>query len=171
MAQLSDKLNAALSDQIQQEIGSAYFYLALSSRCETLNFKGAASWLKFQWEEELVHALKIVDFVNDRGNAVDFKEIGAPTGDFKSLLEIFQNVLEHERTVSASINKLYGLAISEQDFAAQAFLQWFVTEQVEEESTASDIVENLRLAGSEGSMLLMIDQQLSSRILTGEGTA
>ena len=171
MAQMSDKLNAVISDQIQREIGSAYFYLALSAQCETMNFKGAASWLRFQWEEELVHALKMVDFVNDRGNAVAFKEIGAPSGSFDSLLAMFQNVLEHEQNVSLAINKLYGLAMAEQDFAAQAFLQWFVTEQVEEESAAGDIVESLRLAGSDSSMLLMIDQQLGTRTLTDEGSA
>jgi ferritin len=170
MAQMSDKLNAVFSDQIQREIGSAYFYLALSAQCETMNFKGAASWLRFQWEEELVHALKMVDFVNDRGNAVAFKEIGAPTCSFDSLLAMFQNVLEHEQHVSLAINQLYGLAMAEQDFAAQAFLQWFVTEQVEEESTAGDVVENLRLAGTDSSMLLMIDQQLGTRTLD-EGTA
>ena len=171
MAQMSDKLNAVFSDQIQNEIGSAYFYLALSAQCETMNFKGAASWLRFQWEEELIHGLKMVDFVNDRGNAVAFKEIAAPTCSFDSLLAMFQNVLEHEQSVSLAINKLYGLAMAEQDFAAQAFLQWFVTEQVEEESSASDIVESLRLAGADSSMLLMIDQQLGTRTLSDEGTA
>lgn len=169
MAQIPTKMCDGLNDQIQKEIASAYLYLAMSSFCESINFKGASSWLRIQWEEELAHGLKIVDHLNDREGTVVFKAIEPPGAGFTSLLDVFEKVLEHERAVSVTVNSLYGLAAQEGDFAAQAFLQWFVAEQVEEEATAKEIVDNLRLAGEDGSTLLMIDRELGARQSGGGG--
>ena len=169
MPEISKKLYEALNGQIQKEVASAYLYLSMSSYCETINLKGAASWLRAQWEEELVHALKLVDYINSRGNKVVLKAIEAPQVEFKSLLDVFENVLAHEQKVSEAINQLYGLAVKEGDFAAQAFLQWFVSEQVEEEATAGEVVEMIRLAGDRGSAVLMVDRQLAGRDSSGDG--
>ena len=163
MAKLSKKLFDALNEQIEKEISSAYLYLSMSTYCDSQNLKGSAQWLRMQWDEELTHAMKILDYIGDRGNRALLQAVGEPGSDFKSLLDVFEKVLEHEQKVSEMINNLYGMAVAEKDFAAQAFLQWFVSEQVEEESTASEIVENLRMAGDKGSALLMIDRQLGSR--------
>ena len=152
-----------MNEQIEKEISSAYLYLSMSTYCESQNLKGSARWLRMQWEEELGHAMKILDYIGDCGNRVLLQSVDEPSSDFKSLLDVFEKVLEHEQKISEMINNLYGMAVAKNDFAAQAFLQWFVSEQVEEESTASEIVENLRLAGDKGSALLMIDRQLGSR--------
>lgn len=169
MPEIAKKLYKALNDQIQQEVASAYLYLSMSIHCEAMNLKGAASWLRAQWDEELTHALKLVDYVNSRGNKVALQAIEKPQGQFKSLLDVFETVLSHERKVSESINRLYGLAVKEGDFAAQAFLQWFVSEQVEEEATSTEIVEMIRLAGDRGSAILMVDRQLAGRDSDGDG--
>lgn len=163
MPSIPKKLYEALNDQIGKEVASAYLYLSMSAYCESINFKGASSWLRIQWEEELGHALKMIDFVLDRGDRPELPAIGKPRAEFSSLLDVFEHVLAHEREVTGAINEVYALSVEERDFASQAFLQWFVSEQVEEESTASEIVENLRLAGDDGSMLLLIDQQLGAR--------
>ncbi len=168
MSKLAKNLAEAFNEQVQTEISSAYLYLAMSALCESMSFKGAASWLRHQWSEELGHALRLVDYMHDRGNRLVLHAIPEPRVEHGSLLDVFTSVLEHEKQVSESINQLYGLAAKESDFAAQAFLQWYVSEQVEEESTANDIVEMLRLAGDESSVLLMVDRQLAERSSGGD---
>lgn len=163
MPKLSKKLNGALNDQINMELASAYIYLGMSTYCAEADLKGAASWLRIQWGEELEHATKLIDYVGDRGGSVALKAIAQPAGKFKSLLDVFEQVLAHEQKVTVAIHKLYDLAVAEKDPASQAFLQWYVNEQVEEENSPAEIISMLRLAGDTGPALLMIDRHLAER--------
>ncbi len=164
MPLLSKKFENAISEQIKNEIASAYLYLGMSAYCASANLRGAAHWLRVQWDEELGHATKLLDHLLERGNKVALMAIDQPQGKYDSLEDVFEHVLEHERKVTASIYKLCDLAVQEKDFATQAFLQWFVTEQIEEEKAAQEIVDTLKLAGDKGGpVLLMIDRQLGAR--------
>lgn len=163
MPQLSKKMSAALNDQINMELASAYIYLSMSAYCAEANLRGAASWLRIQWEEELAHATKLLDYVGERGGSVTLKAIAQPASKFDSLLDVFEQVLAHEQKVTAAIHKLYDLAVAEKDYASQAFLQWYVNEQVEEENSPAEIISMLRLAGDSGAALLMIDRRLAER--------
>jgi ferritin len=160
---LSKTLQDAINDQIQKEFYSAYLYLAMSAYCEGSNLPGGAAWMRVQAREETEHGLKLFDYVNDRGGRVTLRPIGQPPAEFASLLEVFQQSLAHEREVTKSINALYALAAKESDYATQAMLQWFVTEQVEEEKTASQVVEQLRLIGESKPSLIMLDHHLGKR--------
>jgi ferritin len=163
MPQLSKKMNGALNDQINGELASAYVYLSMSAYCAEANLKGAASWLRIQWEEELEHAKKLFDYIGERGGTVSLKAIAQPPARFKSLLDVFEQVLAHEQAVTASIHKMYDLAVAEKDYASQSFLQWYVNEQVEEENSPAEIISMLRLAGDSGAALLMMDHHLGER--------
>lgn len=164
MPRLSDSLCDTINDQIGIEMSSAYYYLNLSTQCAARNLHGSAHWLKQQWTEELGHAMKLIDYVLERGNEVRLSSLDKPQYDFTSLTALFQAVLEHEQSVTASINALYQSATEEKDYAAQTFIQWYVTEQVEEENSAQDVVDTLRMVGDEGAALLMVDRQLGRRI-------
>lgn len=153
----------ALNEQIQKEFYSAYLYLAMAAYCEAKNLPGAAKWMRVQAQEETGHGLKFFDYLNDRGARVTLKAIGQPPAEFSSLLDVFQKALAHEQEVTRSIGQLYALATKENDYATQATLQWFITEQVEEEKSASLIVEQLKLAGESKGTLLMLDHHLGKR--------
>lgn len=161
----------ALNAQIKDELYSSYLYLSMSTHCEAVNLPGFARWLRLQAQEELTHALKIVKFVEDTGGRVILQAIDQPQAEFKSPAELFDQVLKHEKHISSLIHKLYGLAVKENDYPTQIMLQWFVQEQVEEEKTASDIVEQLKIIGNQPVPLLMLDRQLGGRSAsaTGEG--
>jgi ferritin len=163
MPQLSKKMTTALNDQINMEVASAYIYLSMSTYCTEANLKGAASWLRIQWGEELEHATKLIDYVGERGGSVALKAIAQPPVKFKSLLDVFEQVLAHEQKVTAAIHKIYDLAVTEKDYASQTFLQWYVNEQVEEENSPAEIIGMLRLVGDNGAALLMVDRQLGER--------
>ena len=163
MPQLSKKMSGALNDQINMELASAYIYLSMSAYCDEGDLKGAASWLRIQWEEELAHATKLIDYIGERGGAVTLKAIAQPPSKFNSLLDVFEQVLAHEQKVTAAIHKIYDLTVAEKDPASQAFLQWYVNEQVEEENSAAEVISMLRLAGDAGPALLMVDHRLSER--------
>ncbi len=163
MPQLSAKITDALNQQINDELSSAYAYLAMSAWADTQNLSGSAHWLRLQWQEELGHATKLIDYMAERDGKIVLGAIGQPESSFSSLLQVFERVLEHERGVTASIYRIYDLAVSEKDYAAQALLQWYVEEQVEEENSASEIISMLKLAGDSGSGLLMVDRQLAAR--------
>jgi ferritin len=160
---LTKPVQDAINAQIQFELNSAYTYLALSSQCESENLSGCAKWLRVQWEEEVGHAMKFMDYVNERGGVVTLGAIDKPAVNTKMPKEIFEYVLAHEQKVTASINKLYELALAEKDYPTQGLLQWFIKEQVEEEKTATEIVALMNLAGSNGPSLLMLDRQLGMR--------
>ncbi len=163
MPDLSQALHGALNDQIRLELSSAYLYLAMSARCTDRSLRGTAHWLRKQWEEELGHATKLIDYVHERGGRIELGALEAPAFEYRSLTGLFEHVLEHEREVTAAIYALCRKATEEQDFASSAFLEWFVREQIEEENSARDVLDLLRMAGDEGPGLIMVDRQLGQR--------
>jgi ferritin len=160
---LSKTLENAINDQIKHEFYSAYLYLSMAAHLEAHNLPGFANWMRVQFQEEQAHALKFYDYVYARGGAVKLQAIDQPPSDWKSSLELFQQVLEHERKVTGLINKLYELAVKENDYATQVMLQWFIAEQVEEEKNAADIIASLELIDAHGTAVLMLDKQLGKR--------
>ena len=160
---LSKALQGALNDQIHKEYYSSYLYLAMSAHLEAQNLPGAAKWTRIQSQEELSHALKLFDHMIDRGNRVALAAIQQPPAEYGSALQLFEKVLEHEQHVTASIHALYALAVKEQDYPAQVMLQWFVTEQVEEEKNASQVVEQLKAVGESKTSLMLLDRHLGKR--------
>ena len=160
---MNKAMEAALNEQIKLELHSAYTYLGMAAYCESTNLPGMAHWLKLQAKEELEHTMKIYGHVNDRGGRVALKAIPEPVLDYASPLAVFEAVLAHEQKVTASIHKLYALAVEEKDYASLPLLQWFIEEQVEEESSADEVLQKIRLAGDSKSALLFLDSQLGSR--------
>jgi ferritin len=160
---LNKKVQDAINDQIQKEIASAYLYLAMSAYFEAENLPGFAHWMRLQYGEELEHAEKFFDFINDRGGHVTLHAIPQPRSEWKSALEAFENVYEHEQKVSASIHSLYEVAVAEKDYPAQIMLHWFIDEQVEEEKNANAIVEQLKRIEAHDSAVLMLDHRLGKR--------
>lgn len=160
---LSKALQEAINEQLKNELYSGYLYLSMSAYCEAINLPGFAHWMRLQSQEEVSHAMKFFDYLNDRDSHVVLQAIDQPPTDFKSPLDIFQRALEHEQKVTAMIHQLYELAVKENDYPTQVELQWFITEQVEEEKTASDIVEQLKMVGDHTPGLLMLDRQLAAR--------
>jgi len=157
-------MQEALNEQINKEFYSAYMYLAMSAYCNTLGLPGFAHWMRMQFEEESLHVKKMYDYVLDQGGTIELKAIEQPPQEYGSPLDVFEKTLEHEQYVTSLIHNLMDLAMSERDYATQTFLQWFVTEQVEEEATVNDIVAPLRMLGNDKSGLMMIDQQLKGRV-------
>jgi ferritin len=160
---LSEKLQDALNDQTNKELYSAYLYLSMSAYCVAENLPGFANWMRVQAQEEVGHAMRLFDYVNARRGRVVLKAIEMPPPIWKSPVEMFEQVLEHERRVTGMINRLYELALKENDYATQMELQWFVTEQVEEEDSAGQVVEQLKMVGEQPMGLLMLDRQLGDR--------
>jgi ferritin len=153
----------AMNDHLNNEFYSSYLYLAMEAYCESINLPGAAHWMRIQAEEENAHAMKFYSHIHDRGGRVVLQAIAQPPVDFASMLEVFQQALDHEREVTARIHQLYSLPHQEQDYPTQTFLQWFVNEQVEEERTATQIVETLKMIGDNNVALLMLDRELAAR--------
>jgi ferritin len=160
---ISDKLQDAINEQIKYEFYSAYMYLAMSADCSDRNLTGFAHWLRLQAREEVDHAMRFFDFLIERGGRVELHAIDKPPFEFGSPLEIMERSLEHERFVTSRINELYDLANAEQDRPAQVMLQWFVTEQVEEEASIDEIVQRMKMFGADGAALFMLDRDLGSR--------
>jgi ferritin len=160
---LRNDVYEAINDQVNNELSASHSYLAMSGVCEEINFPGAARWFRLQSEEERGHALRLFDFIHNRNFGVTLRKITVETTRATTLLEIFQGALTQEEQVSQQIDTLYELAMREKDFAAVVELQWFVTEQVEEEKAARDIIARLEIAGNDASALLEIDRELGSR--------
>jgi len=165
---LSQPMQDALNAQIREEFTAFYLYLSMSAHCEAVNFPGFAQWLRAQATEEQGHALKIFDYVQDRGGQVALQAIPQPAHQWKSLLELFEQARDHERKVTASINRLYEVAAAEKDYASHAFLEWFLTEQIEEEKTSTQLADTLRMAGDHPGALLMLDREAGARSGAGE---
>lgn len=163
---ISDKMQTAINEQINAELYSSYLYLAMSSYFTSVNLTGMGNWMRVQTQEELFHAIKMYDFVNERGGRALMKAIAQPPADWGSALAVFESALAHEQKVTGLINNLLDLALAERDHATAIFLQWFVTEQVEEEANAGGIVNKLKLIGSDTSGLFALDQELGSRVFT-----
>ncbi len=160
---LSKTLETVINDQIKHELYSAYFYLSMSAWAESSNLGGAARWLSMQAKEEQEHALKFFEYVHDRGGKVTLQAIPQPPAEFTSMLDVFEQVQEHEAKVTALITHIYELALKENDYASQIELQWFISEQVEEEKNAAQIVDMLRMVGSQPQALFQVDHELGKR--------
>jgi ferritin len=163
---LSKKMEEALNGQINKEMYSAYLYMSMSAHSTNVGLPGFANWFMVQYHEEMEHAMKIYDYVNDQGGKVKLKAIDEPLSTFKDVMDMFQKTLKHEQFITKSINELVDLAIKEKDHATQIFLQWFVTEQIEEEGNDNDIIAKLKLTGDKGNGLFMIDKELGTRVYT-----
>jgi len=160
---LSKTVQDAINDQIAAEFSSAHLYLSMSAYFQTMNLPGSAHWMRLQYQEEIGHALKLYDYLLDREGKIVLQSIKQPASKFKSTLDVFQEALDHEKGVTKMINSLYALTLKENDYATQIQLQWFVTEQVEEEKNAGAIVEQLKMIGENKSALLYLDRQLGMR--------
>jgi len=153
----------ALNEQINKELFSAYLYLSMSAYAESIGLKGFAQWLKVQYQEELDHAMKFYTYVIERGGKVELESIDKPKNEWSSILEVFEDGYEHEQFISESINNLMDLAVSEKDYATMNMLQWFINEQVEEESSFLEIVDKLKLLDGDKRGLFMLDKDLGQR--------
>ncbi len=161
---LSGRMQVALNQQIKAELDSAYLYLALAAEMESRGLKGFAHWLRVQWEEELAHGLKLYDFLLQRDGKIELHALDKPKVDAEqTILEIFTQVLEHEQYITNRINELYALALEDGDYGSQTLLHWFIEEQLEEEESAREIMDNLRLVGEEGAALFLLDREMSQR--------
>jgi ferritin len=161
--ELSKKMEAALNEQIKEEMASAYIYLSMAAYFESANLGGFARWMTAQSNEELEHAMKFYEYIYDRGGRVVFEALEQPPVDFEGPVDVFEKTLAHEQYITGRIHKLYAQAVGEGDYASQGILQWFVDEQVEEEKTAGDILETLKMIGDKGHALYMMDRQMGAR--------
>jgi ferritin len=153
----------AINEQINSEFAASYAYLAMAAYCEAQKFPGAARWLRLQSEEERQHGMKLFDFVLARDGMVELKAVEQPRGQFDNLVTVFEQALKHEQGVTRQINTLYGLCFQEKAFAEMAELQWFLTEQVEEEKVAREIVAKFHLVRNDSAALLDMDRELGAR--------
>jgi len=161
----------AINRQINSELSASYSYLAMSAWCECQKFVGAARWLRLQSQEEHMHAMKLFDFILARNASVDLKPLEQPRQTFASVADVFEKALEQEQEVSRQIDSLYETAFKERAFAAVAELQWFLTEQVEEEKTGREIVAKFKMIGNDPASLLDLDRELGSRSAVARPTA
>jgi len=161
---IDERMQEALNKQLNAEVYSAYLYLSMSAYFQSVNLVGFANWMRVQWQEELAHGLKFYDYVNERGGRVVLQPVEAPPSEWDSPLAAFEHVYQHEQKVTGMINKLVDLAVEARDHATNNFLQWFVSEQVEEEASADEVVQKLKLAGGDASGLFMIDRELAQRV-------
>lgn len=160
---IPEKLKAALDEHVSAEIAAAYLYLAMSADFESKSLKGFARWMRVQFQEELAHALKVVDYMLSRGASIGWKDARGPASTFGTPLEAFEKTLAHEKDVTARIHRLYHLAVAEGDLPTQLFIQWFVTEQVEEEARVTEIVERIRLSAERPGSILYLDKEYGKR--------
>ena len=160
---MNKKLLDEMNVQINKEMYSGYLYLAMAAHFEEENLSGFANWMTIQAEEELEHAMKIFKFLPEAGGKVILDTIEKPDPDFGNPQKVFEQVLKHEQYITSRIHLLYKLAVETNEYPTQIFLQWFVNEQVEEEKNATEILENLKLAGESGNALLMMDRALAQR--------
>ena len=163
---INKKMEEALNAQVNAELYSAYLYLSMESYFKSLNMNGFANWMRVQTQEEIMHAMKMYDFINERGGRALLKGIEGPPTDWKSPLAVFEAVYVHEQKVTGLINNLVDLAIKEKDHATNNFLQWFVGEQVEEEASADEIIQQLKMMEQAPGGMFMFDRELGQRVFT-----
>ena len=160
---MSKTMQDALNEQMKHEFYSSYLYLSMSAYCDGMNLPGLARWMRAQAQEEAKHAMKIFDHILDRGGKVELQQVDRPPSQFTSAREVFEQAHKHEQQVTASINRVYGLAMDERDFASRVFLDWFVGEQVEEEKTSGLLAEQMRMVGEDKPGLLMLARDRGQR--------
>jgi ferritin len=163
---IDTKMAQALNEQINKEMYSAYLYMSMSAYSNTTGLKGFANWFMVQYHEEMFHAMKLFEYIQRQGKEVKLEALKAPPAEFSSQLDMFTQTLAHEQYITSSINELMELAISKKDHATQIFLEWYVTEQVEEEENDNDIILQLKLIGDNAHALLMLDRELTARVTT-----
>ncbi|MEE9251792.1 MAG: ferritin [Thermodesulfobacteriota bacterium] len=157
---LSQHIQDIINEQIKSEMYSAHLYLSMSAYCETINLSGFAKLLREHNEEEMSHAMRLFDYILDRNSKVELGAIDKPPSDFPSLLAVFEKVYEHEKAVTEMINNIYALSVKEKDYPTQVEMQWFISEQVEEEKTALHVLERIRMVGDSGPALLFLDTHI-----------
>jgi len=161
---LSEKITKSLSDQVNAEFYSAYLYLAMSAAADNMGLKGAANWLFVQSQEEMAHGAHMYEYILERGAVPTFSAIEEPPSAFADVNALFKEVLAHEQKVTGRVNAIATLAMQENDHACYQFIMWYVNEQVEEESSASEIVNKLRMIGNNTGLLLALDNELAARM-------
>jgi ferritin len=160
---ISKTMQDAINAQINLEQSSSQLYLSMAAQCEGMSFRGFAHWLKVQSMEETAHATKLVEFLLDRGGNLELRVIQPPPSTFGGVIEVFEKTLAHEQTISARINALFEQARREKDYASEVTLQWYVTEQVEEESQVRQIVDHLHAVGDKGGGIWYLDSRMAKR--------
>ena len=160
---IGKKIQDALNAQITLEQHSAQLYLAMSAHCEGRSFRGFAHWLRVQAQEETKHAMKLVEFVVDRGGRLALAAIAAPPSEFGGITQVFEQILEHEKGITGRINALFELSRAEKDYASEIALQWYVTEQIEEESNVGQILDQLKAVGEQGGGIWYLDSKMGKR--------
>jgi ferritin len=165
---LNKKIEEAINKQINAELWSAYLYLSMSAYFESENLPGFANWMKVQYQEEVSHAMKFFDYINERGGRVNLMPIAEVKTDWKDAVSIFEETLAHEQKVTGMINSLVDLAILEKDHASNNMLQWYVDEQVEEEANADALLQQLKMLNNNQQGLLMLDRELQNRTFVDE---
>lgn len=161
---LSKKMEKAFNDQINAEMFSSYLYLSMSAWFTNANLPGFAHWMTIQVQEENAHAMMMFNFVNERGGKISLKAIAQPEANWKDSIKVFEATLNHEQKVTKLINELLDVALQEKDHASANFLQWFVSEQVEEEANGTEILEQLKIVEGKGHGLLLLDRELKTRV-------
>jgi len=167
---ISKKMEKALNGQINAELYSAYLYLSMEAYFRSLNLNGFANWMRVQTQEEMFHVTKMYNFLDERGGRITLKAIDGPPTEWDSPLAVFEAAYAHEQKVTGLINELVNLAIEEKDHASNTFLQWFVNEQVEEEASADNIVQQLQMMKDAPGGMYMLDRELAQRVFTPPAT-
>jgi ferritin len=157
------KIETQLNGQLNKELYAMYLYLSMAAYADSIGLGGIAQWFRAQSAEEFTHAMKIYNFINDKGGRVILEAIKQPKSDFKSVKQLFELALEHEQLVTDSINKLVEIAAKEKEHATASFLRWFVDEQVEEEASVMGILDKFTYIGDSGMGLIMLDRELANR--------
>ncbi len=160
---LNKRLELEFNKQINAEMYSAYLYLSMSAYLSSINLSGFANWMNIQFQEEQAHAMKFYQYVLDRGGKVTLEKIDAPKIEWDNLIDVFEDVYAHEQHVTGLINNLVNIAYEEKDHASVSELQWFITEQVEEEANVSDILDQLKMVNGEGAGLFILDREMKAR--------
>jgi ferritin len=168
---LSKKMLDAINKQINEEIFSAYLYLSMSSHFQNISLQGFANWMYVQYQEEMTHAMKFLNYINERNGKVVLKTIKEPQHSWTSPTTAIADALKHEEYITSKIYDLVNLAEKEKDYATKSMLQWYIDEQVEEEANAQKILDSLKLIGSSKDSLLMLDRELGQRVFVDETIA
>lgn len=163
---INAKVEKALNGQLNKELYSAYLYSAMSAYATRTGLKGFATWFMVQYHEEMLHAMKIYEYIGRQAGTIKLTAIAEPPTDFGTMLEMFKQTLAHEQFITKSINDLMEIAVREKDHATQIFLQWYVTEQIEEEENDNDMIAKLKLIGKDTNALFMLDNEAGTRTVT-----
>ena len=160
---INEKMEKAINDQMNAELYSSYLYFSMAAYFDSVNLKGFSSWMRVQAMEEQAHTKKFYDYLTSRGGRVVLSEIAAPPSEWATPLAAFEHVLEHEQMVTGRINDLVDLSIELKDHATNSFLKWYVDEQVEEEESADEVIQSLKLNENNPGGLFIIDKELAAR--------